>query len=180
MAAAARRSPATGRQPGVPDSEREKASAQDNRHPHRRGRRRHGDQRRRAGCGKHHPQTITLKATTVSLTCIPVPGQKPGPEVPGDQCVFSENLTRNGAPYGHNAIHCVVATTNDLVCTAAWMLPDGQITVAGDAGSTTGTRKLLPVLGGTGAYQDASGQVTIINTSSSTSTVTFHLLPASH
>ena len=125
-------------------------------------------------------QTITLKATTVSLTCIPVPGQKPGPEVPGDQCVFSENLTRNGAPYGHNAIHCVVATTNDLVCTAAWMLPDGQITVAGDAGSTTGTRKLLPVLGGTGAYQDASGQVTIINTSSSTSTVTFHLLPASH
>lgn len=125
-------------------------------------------------------QTITLKATAVSLTCIPVPGQKPGPEVPGDQCVFSENLTRNGAPYGHNAIHCVVATTNDLVCTAAWMLPDGQITVAGDAGSTTGTRKLLPVLGGTGAYQDASGQVTIINTSSSTSTVTFHLLPASH
>ena len=125
-------------------------------------------------------QTITLKATTVSLTCIPVPGQKPGPEVPGDQCVFSEKLTRNSAPYGHNAIHCVVATTNDLVCTAAWMLPDGQITVAGDAGSTTGTRKLLPVLGGTGAYQDASGQVTIINTSSSTSTVTFHLLPASH
>lgn len=125
-------------------------------------------------------QTITLKATTVSLKCIPLPGQKPGSEVPGDQCVFSEKLTRGGAPYGHSAVHCVVATTNDLVCTAAWTLPDGQITVAGDAGSTTGTRKLMPVLGGTGAYQGAGGEVTIINTSGSTSTVTFHLLPASH
>lgn len=125
-------------------------------------------------------QTITLKATTVSLKCIPLPGQKPGSEVPGDQCVFSEKLTRNGAPYGHNAVHCVVVTVYDLVCTAAWMLPTGQITVGGDAGSTTGTRKLLPVLGGTGPYQGASGQVTIINTTSSTSTVTFRLLPASH
>jgi type 1 fimbria pilin len=72
-------------------------------------------------------QTITLKATTVSVTCIPVPGQKmTGQEVPGDQCVFAEKLTRNGASYGHDAIHCTVATLNDLVCTAAWMLPGSR------------------------------------------------------
>ena len=124
-------------------------------------------------------QTITLQATTASLKCIPLPGQKPGREVPGDQCVFSEKLTRNGAPYGHDAVHCMVATVNDLVCTAAWMLPNGQITAAGDGGSTTGSRKLLPVVGGTRLYQGASGEVAIINTSGNTSTVTFHLMPAS-
>jgi hypothetical protein len=125
-------------------------------------------------------QTITLKATVVSVKCIPLPGQKTSSEVPGDQCVFSANLTRNGAPYGHDAVHCVVVTTHDLICTAAWMLPAGQLAAAGDGGSTTGTRKLLPVLGGTSHYQGASGEVSITNTSSSTSTVVFHLLPASH
>jgi hypothetical protein len=123
-------------------------------------------------------QAITLKATRVSLACIPVPGQKmTGKEVPGDQCLFSERLTRNGARYGHGAVHCAVVTLNDLVCTAAWMLPRGQIAVAGDGGSTTGTRKIIPVAGGTGAYDGARGEVVITNTSGSTSTVVFHLLP---
>ena len=95
-----------------------------------------------------HGQTITLKATQVSLTCIPVPGQKmTGKEVPGDQCVFSEKLTRNGTPYGHDAVHCTVVTVNDLMCTAGWMLPRGQIAAAGDGGSITGTLKMLPVVG---------------------------------
>ena len=124
-----------------------------------------------------HSQTITLKATQVSLVCIPVPGQKPGKEVPGDQCVFSERLTRNGTPYGHDAVHCTVVTLNDLVCTAAWMLPRGQIAAAGDGGSTTGASKTIPVAGGTGAYDGARGDVVITNTSGTTSTVIFHLLP---
>lgn len=126
-------------------------------------------------------QTITLKATAVSLTCIPIPGQKTtGQEVPGDQCVFSEKLTRNGAPYGHDAVHCTVVTLNDLVCTAAWMLPQGQIAGAGDGGSTTGNLKIIPVVGGTAAYDGAQGEVVITNTSGSTSTVVFHLLDAGH
>ena len=126
-------------------------------------------------------QTITLNATTVSVTCIPIPGQKmTGQEVPGDQCVFSEKLTRDGAPYGHDAIHCTVATLNDLVCTAAWMLPQGQIAAAGDGGSTTGNLKIIPVIGGTGAYDGARGQVVVTNTSGSSSTVVFHLQRAGH
>ena len=67
-------------------------------------------------------------------------------------------------------------TVNDLVCTAAWMLPRGQIAVAGDGGSTTGHRKIIPVVGGTRAYQGARGDVVITNTTGSTSTVVFHLL----
>jgi len=126
-------------------------------------------------------QTITLTATPVSLTCVPVPGQKPtGQEVPGDQCVFSEKLTRNGAPYGRDAVHCAVVTVNDLVCTAAFMLPPGQIAVAGDGGSTTGQLKVIPVVGGTGAYDGIQGYVVITNTSSGTSTVVFHLLSTGH
>ena len=112
----------------------------------------------------------------MSLACIPVPRQKPGPEVPGDQCVFSAKLTRNGTPYGHDAVHCTVVTLNDLVCTAAWMLPRGQITVAGDGGSTTGQLKVIPVVGGTGAYDAAQGYVVITNTGSGPSTVVFHLV----
>jgi hypothetical protein len=94
-----------------------------------------------------------------------------GQEVPGDQCVFSEKLTRNGTPYGHDAIHCTVATVNDLVCAAAWILPHGQIAAAGDGGSTTGNLKIIPVVGGTGAYDGAHGDVVITNTSGSASTV---------
>jgi hypothetical protein len=122
-------------------------------------------------------QTIALKATQASLTCIPVPGQKPGPEVPCDQCVFSERLTRDGKSYGHDAVHCTVVTSNDLMCTAAWMLPRGQIAVAGDGGSTTGARKIIPVVGGTRAYQGIRGDVVITSTGGSTSRVVFHLLP---
>jgi hypothetical protein len=125
-------------------------------------------------------QTITLTATPVSMTCVPMPGQKPGPEVPGDQCVFSAKLARDGAPYGHDAVHCAVVTVNDLVCTAAFMLPPGQIAVAGDGGSTTGQLKVIPVAGGTGAYDGAQGYVVITNTNSGTSTVVFHLLSTGH
>jgi hypothetical protein len=125
-------------------------------------------------------QTITLTATPVSMTCVPIPGQKPGPEVPGDQCVFSAKLARDGAPYGHDAVHCAVVTVNDLVCTAAFMLPPGQIAVAGDGGSTTGQLKVIPVAGGTGAYDGAQGYVVITNTNSGTSTVVFHLLSTGH
>jgi hypothetical protein len=57
------------------------------------------------------------------------------------------------------------------------MLPQGQIAATGDAGATTGTRKNIPIAGGTGAYDGAQGYVVITNTSGSTSTVVIHLLP---
>src|ERR1700677_4601040 len=47
-----------------------------------------------------HAQTITLKATPASLTCVAIPGQKPtGQEVKGVQFVMAEKLPRYGAPY---------------------------------------------------------------------------------
>lgn len=121
-------------------------------------------------------QTIILKATTTSLTCLPVPGQKPnGGEVPGDQCLFSAKLVRNAAPYGHDAVHCAVVTSDDLVCTAGFMLPGGQVTAAGDAGSPSGTVRSMPIVGGTGSYHDAQGDVVITSTGANTSRVVLQL-----
>lgn len=57
--------------------------------------------------------------------------------------------------------------------------PD-QIAAAGDGGSTNGNLKIIPVIGGTGAYDGAHGDVVITNASGSTSAVVFHLLGAAH
>ena len=73
-----------------------------------------------AGTSATATQTIRLVARQVSATLVPVPGQKGHQLVPGDQLVFTDSLTRNGANYGHDAIHCVIVIAADAICAGAF------------------------------------------------------------
>jgi hypothetical protein len=125
-----------------------------------------------AGTAVTGSQTIGLVARQVSAVLVPVPGQT------GDQLVFTESLTRNGASYGHDAIHRVIVTAADAICVGAFQLPGGQLTIAGDAGSVNSHRsKTVAVTGGTGRYQGARGQLTVKDRSDTVSVDTFQLIP---
>jgi len=122
-------------------------------------------------------QIIVLVARQVSATLVPVPGQTGHQLVPGDQLVFTESLTLDGASYGHDAIHCVIVTAADAVCVGAFELPGGQLTIAGDAGSVNSHgSKTVAVTGGTGRYLGARGQLTIKDRSDTVSVDTFQLI----
>lgn len=131
-----------------------------------------------AGTSAAASQTIRLVARQVSATLVPVPGQTGHQLVPGDQLVFTDSLTRNGASYGHNAIHCVIVVAADAVCVGAFTLPGGQLTIAGDVGSINSHGpKTVAVAGGTGQYQGARGQLTVKDRSATVSVDTFQLIP---
>jgi hypothetical protein len=131
-----------------------------------------------AGTSAAASQTIRLVARQVSATLVPVPGQTGHQLVPGDQLVFTDSLTRNGASYGHNAIHCVIVVAADAVCVGAFTLPGGQLTIAGDVGSINSHgSKSVAVTGGTGQYQSARGQLTVKDRSAAVSVDTFQLIP---
>jgi hypothetical protein len=130
-----------------------------------------------AGTSATATQTIRLVARQVSATLVPVPGQKGHQLVPGDQLVITDSLTRNGANYGHNAIHCVIVVAADAVCVGAFTLPGGQLTIAGDVGSINSHgSKTVAVTGGTGRYQGARGQLTVKDRSATVSVDTFQLI----
>ena len=131
-----------------------------------------------AGTSAAASQTIRLVARQVSATLVPVPGQTGHQLVPGDQLVFTDSLTRNGASYGHNAIHCVIVVAADAVCVGAFTLPGGQLTIAGDVGSINSHgSKTVAVTGGTSQYQSERGQLTVQDRSATVSVDTFQLIP---
>jgi hypothetical protein len=131
-----------------------------------------------AGTAVTGSRTIGLVARQVSAARVPVPGQKGHQLVPGDQLVFTESLTRNGASYGHDAIHCVIVTAADAICVGAFELPGGQLTIAGNAGNVNSNHSTtVAVTGGTGRYQGARGQLTVKHRSDTVSVDTFQLIP---
>jgi hypothetical protein len=131
-----------------------------------------------AGTSVTASQTIRLVARQVAATLVPVPGQTGHQLVPGDQLVFTDSLTRNGASYGHDAIHCVIVVAADAVCVGAFTLPGGQLTIAGDVGSINSHgSKTVAVTGGTGLYRSTRGQLTVKNRSATVSVDTFQLIP---
>ena len=131
-----------------------------------------------AGTSAAASQTIRLVARQASATLVPVPGQTGHQLVPGDQLVFTDSLTRNGASYGHDAIHCVIVVAADAICAGAFTLPGGQLTIAGDVGSVNSHGlKAVAVTGGTGQYQGARGQLTVKDRSATVSVDTFQLIP---
>jgi hypothetical protein len=84
---------------------------------------------------------------------------------PGDTEIVSQQLfdRRTGKPIGHADLVCTFVDSKRLrACRATYVLPRGEI-VAG--GSLTYRQFYdLAVLGGTGAYDNARGSVTVTRT----------------
>ncbi|HVL26323.1 MAG TPA: hypothetical protein VM450_19695 [Thermomicrobiales bacterium] len=93
----------------------------------------------------------------------------------GDRVILNDLLLQNGAEVGHNGGVCTIidAAGGEMFCAVTWSLPDG--TVSTQFLNTPPPEKTFAVVGGTGAYEGASGTGTLVEHGDETGTVTFNL-----
>jgi len=99
----------------------------------------------------------------------------------GDQDLFTGSLTRQGKHVGRLVGTCTTvragASTADQLCEFVLHLGNAQLTAAGTVSSTQqgpGTFA-LPILGGTGRYRSAAGQIAVTATNGKTFPITVSL-----
>jgi hypothetical protein len=100
----------------------------------------------------------------------------------GDQVVFSGDLLRDGEAVGRVGVVCTFVSTQnaervEAQCPGTASLPDGQITIQGVIVNRS-LNFTLPIVGGSGRYDRAQGQVVSRDVSTPTQPqveLTFHL-----
>ncbi|HEX3930031.1 MAG TPA: hypothetical protein VHW64_04965 [Nocardioides sp.] len=92
----------------------------------------------------------------------------------GDQDLFTGSLTRNGTHAGSFVGTCTTVRVGkasaDQLCTFVLHLAHGQIMASGTtrSGKSGPGAFALPILGGTGHYQTAAGQIAVTATNGNT------------
>jgi hypothetical protein len=117
------------------------------------------------GGGALATASSTGPARTMTLTTIDIPksevyidaGAKG--ESTGDTVVFRETLLRNGKKAGSIAIMCVTTSRSSSRCWGTMRMSGGTLDAAGDI--VFARTFSLPVVGGTGTYAGAKGELTI-------------------
>jgi hypothetical protein len=103
------------------------------------------------------PKTFQLVEQPVQFTEVHNPPRK---VAQGDAVVYRAKLKDSGQTVGSEHSHCVLTKTGKhpvALCTDSFFLRDGRITAVG--GVNLDRNQLLPVVGGTGAYEGAHGTV---------------------
>jgi hypothetical protein len=77
---------------------------------------------------------------------------------PGDVVASVFSVSTSSGQSGHADISCLIFSNEEQLCHAAFVLPDGQID-AQAAIPLTATTFVAAVIGGTGAYEGASGEI---------------------
>jgi len=103
---------------------------------------------------------LVLIARFVEETLVDVPPVDQ--ENPGDSFLFTEDLfTPAGRPVGHDQVRCTLMFRQEVFCEASAVLTGrGEIVVEGVIGAEQ--RPALAVVGGTGQFRNARGQVFIL------------------
>lgn len=123
-----------------------------------------------AGTAAHSSRTFTVKAHPGSDSSIDVGDSGFSA---GDEDLVVASLTRGGTHVGRLVGSCTnvrVAASVDQLCEFVLKLDHGQITASGTvrAGQSGPETFRLPILGGTGRYQWAGGQIAVTPTSGGT------------
>lgn len=135
------------------------------------------------GGGQYPPgeEVFQLTAQQTQGTFVDVDGSS-GPSQ-GDEFVISGNLLRGSTTVGTYSQICTLTRTApadefDLQCAADLTLPQGQLTVQGRFTVTSaGPGDIdLAITGGTGRYRTAHGTIHGVNTSSTETQLTVHLI----
>ncbi|WP_027482932.1 allene oxide cyclase barrel-like domain-containing protein [Deinococcus pimensis] len=122
-------------------------------------------------------QTLTFDVVTSPFHLVDV-GDK-GVSV-GDQTVFDDLLFKNGKRVGFDSGACTVTRVamNErdpfrVSCVATYALPGG--TIAAQGVMTNNPTKVLAIVGGTGAYEGAHGQITFVEFGNGKGSVTINV-----
>jgi hypothetical protein len=137
----------------------------------------------------HGTKTFTVFALTVQSAFLDL--GDPGFSL-GDQQVFADDIYdhKGGTKIGTDGVVCTVVRVTDAAtgsgtaqCVATASLPDGQITIQGLL-SFTGDELPAPfqqaITGGTGAYANARGQITVEELSDTEANITVELRTGKH
>jgi len=137
------------------------------------------------GPAKHHAQRkLSIYAVTAKDGLAVLPGQ-PGAFSLGDRVAFSDDLftAKGGTRLGTDGGACTVTRVTDaatgsgvLLCVVTFSLPGGDIETDGlntlTNGAFVGTQS-ASIIGGTGKYRHASGELSLKFLSPSETTITF-------
>ena len=114
-------------------------------------------------------RVLHLLSKQTSLQVIDI-GKK-GPS-PGDQIIETTADFQNGKRVAREALNCVDITVTprgfDVVCHGAFVFSNGQVEFQGE--TNFHTPFTVAVIGGTGAYQNVGGQLTLERTLPGTTT----------
>jgi hypothetical protein len=128
--------------------------------------------------------TIHLIEHDTSFSFVSAAGPREGRTAkPGDEAVFTANLlTTSKQPAGHVNVNCVATTGGAnpaLQCTGTFSLAGGTIVGSALIHANGRTPSKIAILGGTGAYEGASGTILSVpsKTNQNVSYDTVHLLP---
>jgi hypothetical protein len=104
--------------------------------------------------------------------------QAPAGESAGDLSVFGGNLRNAGRPAGKFQAECVHVSSDHSQCSLTGAVAGGQIAAVPAYGkdfSGTGAVSRYPIVGGTGAYQNAHGYIVEHDTGPGDGRLTIHL-----
>jgi hypothetical protein len=94
----------------------------------------------------------------------------------GDEFVFTSSLRKSGEEVGHTGVVCTTTSVEreEVQCVATASFSDGQITVQGLLAGEPETF-VLPVTGGSGAYEGADGELQVREVSDTREILRFRL-----
>lgn len=121
--------------------------------------------------GRDNARTIHLHTVLVSSTV-----NSAGNGGPGDVVANLFSVTTSSGLTGHADISCTNFPNGEQLCHAAFVLPNGQIDAQAAIPFTARTFDAA-VIGGTGAYEGASGQIVNVRSAPGVVDRVIHLLP---
>jgi hypothetical protein len=115
-------------------------------------------------------RTIRLHTVVISATV-----NSAGNGGPGDVVAILFSVSTSTGESGHADISCTNFPNGEQLCHAAFVLPDGQID-AQAAIRLTATTFMAAVIGGTGAYEGATGEIVNVRGALGVVDRTIHLM----
>jgi hypothetical protein len=97
---------------------------------------------------------------------------------PGDVQIFGGRLVSNGQTRGKLQAYCVVVTKSNQECSFTYALDGGQIASMPGFGKglSAGRSSIDPIVGGTGPFEGARGQISGTEVGPRTDMLTIHLV----
>jgi hypothetical protein len=118
-------------------------------------------------------KTLQLAAVTIQSTTLDLGA--PGPSQ-GDESILTRDLFLDGQKVGTSQLVSTVTllagADTQSQAVASFSLPDGQLSAQGLVTASQAANRLAAITGGTGAYRQAGGQVTVTRTGPTTADIT--------
>jgi Allene oxide cyclase barrel like domain len=118
-------------------------------------------------------KTLQLAAVTIQATTLDLGA--PGPSQ-GDESILTRELFLDGQQVGTShlvaTLTLVAGADSQSQTVATFSLPDGQLTAQGLVTASQTANRVAAITGGTGAYRQAGGQVTVTRTGPTTADIT--------